>query len=159
MKILVIRHAIAMEREDFSLPNDDLRPLTSEGKKEFAKLTNYYKKLYPNVQYFYSSPLERAKQTADIITKKFKKKYSIIEELRPTGDPKALLKKMLTHKTGFIAIIGHDPSLSEFVGFMLSSKNSSPVKLKKGGACLLELSEKTQLVTLHSPNSLLKFKI
>jgi phosphohistidine phosphatase len=159
MKILIIRHGIAQEREDFDLPNDDLRPLTSEGKKEFEKVSKYYKKLYPNIEDFFSSPLVRAIQTADILKKKFTKKYTIIEELRPECTPHELLKKLESTKKSFIAIIGHEPLLSQFIGYAVSGRNESIVDLKKGGACLIEVGEKSKIMILHSPRSLLKLKL
>jgi phosphohistidine phosphatase len=159
MKILIVRHGIAVEREDFEGTNDDLRPLTAEGKKEFDKVSKYYKKLYPNVDDFYSSPLLRAILTADILKKRFIKKYSILEELRPETSSEDLLKKLKNTNKKFIAIVGHEPSLSEFVGHVVSGKNDSIIELKKGGACLVEIGEKSKIITLHSPRSLLRTKL
>ncbi|MES2769156.1 MAG: histidine phosphatase family protein [Bdellovibrionota bacterium] len=156
MKVLVIRHAVAQDREDFKSFDDDLRPLTSKGKKEFEKVSRSYKKLYPDVQEFYSSSLLRATETADILKKKFKKNYKIIEELRPESNSLALLKKLKNSKKNFVAIIGHEPSLSRFIGQAIVGQKKSIVELKKGGACLLELSRIPKIITLHSPKSILK---
>lgn len=159
MKILIIRHAVAQEKEDFKLQDDDLRPLTAAGKKEFLKLSQYYKKLYPNVDSFFSSPLLRATQTADILKKKFNKKYVILEELKPEHSPENLLKKLISNKKTFMTVIGHEPSLSQFIGYAITGKKQSIVELKKGGACLIEIGETSKIITLHSPKSLLKLKI
>jgi phosphohistidine phosphatase len=159
MKILIVRHGIAVEREDFKLSNDDLRPLTSQGKKEFAKLSKYYKKLYPNLQHLYSSSLVRAVQTSEILSKTFKKKIHIIEELRPECAAKDLLKKIKTDENNFIAIVGHEPALTRFIGYVVTGKSESIVELKKGGACLIEVEETSRIITLHTPKSLLMLKI
>jgi len=156
MKVLVIRHAIAQDREDFKSFNDDLRPLTAKGKKEFEKVSKCYKKLYPDVEEFYSSSLLRATETADILKKKFKKNYKIIEELRPENGAPALLKKLKNSKKDFIAIVGHEPSLSTFIGQAITGKAKSIVELKKGGACLLEIGRTSKIITLNSPNNILK---
>lgn len=158
MKLLVIRHAIAQEREDFKISDDDLRPLTTKGKKEFERASRFYKKLYPNVEEFYSSSLLRATETADILKKKFKKNYKIIEELRPEIESSELLKKLKKSKKKFIAIVGHEPSLSRFIGFAVTGKNKSIVEMKKGGACLLEIENgnSAKILNLHAPKNLLK---
>lgn len=157
MKLLIIRHAVAMEREDFQLSNDDLRPLTAKGKKEFKKATKGYKKLYPDIEEFYSSPLVRAKETAEILKKRFKKNYKIIHELKPDGDFGDLLNKLKESQKDFIAIVGHEPFLSQFVGFAVTGKSKPIVEMKKGGACLLELGNgSTKILSLHSQESILK---
>lgn len=156
MRVLVIRHAIAQDREDFKSFNDDLRPLTAKGIKEFEKVSKCYKKLYPDVEEFYSSSLLRATETADILKKKFKKNYKIIEELRPECGAQALLKKLKNSKKDFIAIVGHEPSLSTFIGQAITGKEKSIVELKKGGACLLEIGRTSKIITLHSPKNILK---
>lgn len=155
MKVLVIRHAIAQDREDFKHFDDDLRPLTSKGKKEFEKVCKAYKKLYPDVKEFYTSSLLRATETADILKKKYKKNYKIIEELRPECPSQELLKKIKNSKKDFVAIIGHEPSLSEFIGYAVTGKKKSIVEMKKGGACLLEIGRDSRIVTLHNPKSIL----
>lgn len=156
MKVLVIRHAIAQEREDFKLFDNDLRPLTSKGKKEFEKVSKCYKKLYPDIEEIYSSSLLRATETSDILKKKYKKNYKIIEELRPEGKSESLLKKLKNSKKNFVVIVGHEPSLSEFIGYAVTGKKKSIVEMKKGGACLLEIGRSSKIVTLHSPKNILK---
>lgn len=156
MRVLVIRHAIAQERADFKSFNDDLRPLTAKGKKEFEKVSKCYKKIYPDVEEFYSSSLLRATETADILKKKYKKNYKIIEELRPECSAQTLLKKLKKSKKDFVAIVGHEPSLSTFIGQAITGKEKSIVELKKGGACLLEIGRKSKIITLHLPKNILK---
>lgn len=158
MRILVVRHGIAQDRETFKLLDDELRPLTTKGKKEFEKLSSYYKKLYPDLQAMYSSSLLRATETADMLKKKFKKKYVIIEELKPGVPAKILLKKIKSSRKRFVAIVGHEPSLSEFIGYVVAGKNKSLVCLKKGGACLLDINKNSKILALHAPKNILKIK-
>lgn len=153
MKLLLVRHAVAEEREDFRGKDDDLRPLTSKGKKDFEKVSKIYKKIYPDVEEFYSSDLLRAKQTADILTKRYNTKYKIIEELRPEENPNELLKRIQKSKGNFVAIVGHEPSLSQFIGYVITGAKKSIVEMKKGGACLLDLEER-QILALHPPKTL-----
>lgn len=145
-----------MDREDFKLSNDDQRPLTSKGKKEFEKISGTYKKLYPDIEEFYSSDLVRAVETSDILKKKYKKSFKIIKELRPESTSSMLLKKLRKSKASFIAIVGHEPNLSAFIGYVATGKSQSIVEMKKGGACLLEIGKGSKILNLHSPKNILK---
>ena len=63
--LLVIRHGKAEERDPIRYPNDDLRPLTSEGIRESALLGPAVDRMGFVIDRLYSSPLTRARQTAD----------------------------------------------------------------------------------------------
>ena len=39
MNLFIVRHAWAADRDDSQWPDDDLRPLTDEGRQRFAKVT------------------------------------------------------------------------------------------------------------------------
>ena len=63
-----------------------------------------------------------------------------IEELRPTMPPAAFVEWIQdAGAKETMAIVGHDPLLSELVGLLLSGRPDSIVKIKKGAAVMLEL--------------------
>lgn len=148
MKLLVIRHAIAIEREDFAREggeNDDLRPLTKEGAKKMRKNAKGLAVWVPRPSVIAMSPLIRAVETAEIVTQVWLDlEQEILEELRPEARPEAFAKWLASREEvrdpdGCIAIVGHEPYLSLLVGWYLFGKTVPAVVLKKGGACLLEL--------------------
>ena len=69
MKLLLIRHAIAEEREDFEKTGKDdrLRPLTDEGRKKMKQAARGLKEVVPHVDLLATSPLTRAAQTGAIL--------------------------------------------------------------------------------------------
>ena len=66
MKLLLVRHAIAEEREEFERTGepDDQRPLTSEGRKKMKRAAAGLGELVNKVDILATSPLARAQQTA-----------------------------------------------------------------------------------------------
>ncbi len=53
-------------------------PLNSDGKKEIKESVERLKKLFPNINYFFSSPLKRAIQTINIIKKAYDDNANVI---------------------------------------------------------------------------------
>ena len=76
MKLLVVRHGAAMEREDFASTgeSDDLRPLTEEGKAEMKLIASSLSDDVEKLDVLATSPLVRARQTADIIAERMSRR-------------------------------------------------------------------------------------
>src|SRR2546429_8832517 len=69
MRLLVVRHAIAEDREAFarSHKDDADRPLTSEGRRKMERAALGLKELLPELDVVAASPYKRAVDTAEII--------------------------------------------------------------------------------------------
>ncbi|MDE1844642.1 MAG: histidine phosphatase family protein, partial [Thaumarchaeota archaeon] len=85
MDLLILRHGEA-GRHSLS-PGDSKRSLTSEGKQEITDLSNGLKSLEIKLDHVFTSPLLRAKQTAEIVAKslKYKGRIEEIDSLKPEG--------------------------------------------------------------------------
>ncbi len=151
MKLLIIRHAIAMEREEFHKKNkdDSQRPLTPDGSKKMRRNVGGLKRVVPKIDILFSSPLVRAEQTARIVSEEYDDiPVEKCDELKPEEDPEGLMvflrevaAKRLTRakkEDGVIAVVGHEPHLSTLIGYLMSGKRTSFFELRKGGACLFE---------------------
>ena len=68
MNIFVLRHAIAVEREEWN-GDDAERPLTPEGEAQQRQVCIAMKRLALKFDLVLSSPYERAKRTAEIVAK------------------------------------------------------------------------------------------
>jgi len=145
MNILVIRHAIAEDREEFKRTGqpDDLRPLTKEGRQKMKAAARGLKQVVKNIDVLATSPLVRAVQTADIVTAAYGGLKAVeVDQLKPDEPPQSLLKWLQKCKgDSTIAVVGHEPHLGMFVSWLLTGLQNSFFELKKGGACLLELDE------------------
>src|SRR5438093_1375653 len=74
MRLLVVRHAIAEDREAFarSHKDDADRPLTSEGRRKMERAALGLKVLVPELDVLAASPYKRAFDTAEIIAASYR---------------------------------------------------------------------------------------
>lgn len=145
MRLLVIRHAIAEDRDAFAgtgLP-DTQRPLTDDGRKKMRAAVRGLRSIAPKLHVIATSPLVRACQTAEIVAKEYGGvEIRTLEELSPERRPDELLSWLRAQQPGeTAAVIGHDPHLTFLVGWLLTGRNDSFVELKKGGAIMLDFDD------------------
>ncbi|MFL6201132.1 MAG: SixA phosphatase family protein [Thermoanaerobaculia bacterium] len=144
MRLLLVRHAIAEEREDFARTGKDdrLRPLTDEGRKKMKQAARGLRALVPEIDLLATSPLTRAAQTGAILDTVYGGLDEVeIEELSPETTPEELLRWLRKQKGDVIAAVGHEPSLSQILGWLLTGTDRRLFAFRKGGACLLELGD------------------
>ena len=144
MKLLMIRHAIAEEREDFARTGKDdrLRPLTDEGRKKMKQNARGLKKLAPDIDLLATSPLTRAAQTGAVLDSVFDGLNEVeIEELSPEADPQQFLRWLRKRKEECVAVVGHEPSISLILSRLLTGAERRIFAFRKGGACLLEFPD------------------
>jgi len=141
MKLLLIRHAIAEEREDFARTGKDdrLRPLTDEGRKKMKQAARGLRELVPEINLLATSPLTRAAQTAAIVDSVYGDLKEVeIKELSPEATPESFLRWLRKQKAGTLAAVGHEPSLGLIASWLLTASERKVLAFRKGGACLLE---------------------
>ncbi len=164
MEIYLIRHGIA-EEKGTNIP-DDKRELTKEGRQKSEKVAQYLKKLDLKFDLILTSPLVRAYQTAEILMKyglgsKLEEcihlsfeghLYTwIVEWLEPRND---------TPETK-LALVGHEPCLSNWASLLIWGQVKESLVLKKAGMIGLKLPEKgsplgsSQMFWLTQPKYLL----
>ena len=152
MKVLVVRHAIAMDRAEFKEEQskntkpagDGSRPLTLEGIKKMRKVAKALRKLVDRPELIISSPLTRAQQTGDLLLTVWPDLQMLTaDELKPETHPDKLTawfhnRPDLADSETTVVIIGHEPQLSHFISWFVAGANNPVATLKKGGAALLE---------------------
>ena len=141
MRLLVVRHAIAMEREAFAATgkDDDLWPLTRTGRRKMRQAAKGLLHLAGRPDLLVTSPLTRARQTAKILADIYGVKVvATVDVLRPES-PLPMFAAWASQQAGHstIAIVGHEPHLSGLVTWLMSGGTEPRIVLKKGGACLL----------------------
>lgn len=144
MKLLLIRHAIAEESEDFAKTGKDdrLRPLTDEGRKKMKQAAKGLRKVCPDIDLLATSPLTRAAQTGAIVDSVYGGLNEVeIEELTPEATPNDFLRWLRKQKAGTLAAVGHEPSISLILSWLLTGSERRIFSFRKGGACLLELPD------------------
>lgn len=142
MRVLIVRHGIAMDWAEFAKINSDdsQRPLTDEGQNKTKKSAKGLVKLVDtDPELILSSPYTRAQQTAEIIKPHFPETpLKIIDGITPWDEPDPLFKQLRKLKQNFVMVVGHNPHLSEFVMLSLAGPNQGFLRIKKAGAVLLE---------------------
>ncbi|HSF41494.1 MAG TPA: histidine phosphatase family protein [Thermoanaerobaculia bacterium] len=144
MKLLLIRHAIAEEPEDFARTGKDdrQRPLTDDGRKKMKQNAKGLRELVPEIDLLATSPLTRAAQTAAILDSVYGGLSEVeIEELSPEATPTEFLRWLRKQKAETIAAVGHEPSLSLILSWLLTGSERRLFSFRKGGACLLEFPD------------------
>src|SRR6185312_4987621 len=86
MDLLIIRHGIAEDKEVFAATgqSDDLRPLTAKGRRRMSRVARGLRAIVPEIRLFASSPLVRARETAEIMAMEYDAEVGeLTETLRP----------------------------------------------------------------------------
>jgi phosphohistidine phosphatase len=144
MKLLLIRHAIAEEREDFARTGKDdrLRPLTDEGRKKMKQAARSLRKIVPGIDLLATSPLIRAAQTGAIVDSIYGGLKEVeIDELSPEATPSDFLRWLRKQKVDCIAAVGHEPGISLLLSWLLTGGERRIFAFRKGGACLLDFPD------------------
>lgn len=133
--VYVVRHAIAEQRDAERWPDDAKRPLTKEGEARFREAARGLKLLTAEVETVLSSPYVRAWRTAEILHEETGwPKPERCEELEADRSPADALG--VVEGRGTVAVVGHEPFLSGFIGLLLGSGLS--IDFKKGGVAFVE---------------------
>jgi len=139
MRLLIVRHGIAIPRETPDIPDDE-RTLTPRGVKRFRSAARGLARIMKPPDLLLSSPLPRARQTADIAAKAWKGVKVKEEEALGGGSVQEMataLGKLPPDAT--VGIFGHEPGLSELLAWLRGTPHADRLTLKKGGAALLEI--------------------
>ncbi|MDP9122470.1 MAG: histidine phosphatase family protein [Acidobacteriota bacterium] len=141
MKLLMVRHAIAEEPEEFARTgrDDRQRPLTDEGRKRMKQGARGLRSMVPEIDLLATSPLTRAAQTAAIIDSVYGGLTEVeIEELSPESSPVEFLRWLRKQNGATVAVVGHEPSISLVLSWLLTGTERRLFSFRKGGACLLD---------------------
>ncbi len=141
MIIYFLRHASA--GEPVSNPKkDEKRALDETGVEQCGYVGRALSAMDVQVEIILSSPLKRAAQTASLVGNEMghEGKLQFEESLRPTAsfqDFRKMLDKYARHES--IMVVGHNPSLSDFLGRSISENGcEATVELKKGAVARIE---------------------
>lgn len=162
MRVLIVRHAQAEEREGAGREEQDAhRALTDAGRKHARKAGRALKELLPRIDALATSPLVRARDTARLIAKEYKRlPITELPALAPGRAESAVLAWLSDHAAdATVALVGHEPDLSGLASWLLTGRAGTLVEFKKGAACLLEFPEgvepgRATLIWLLAPGQL-----
>lgn len=149
MIIYFLRHASAGQ----SLLNarkDERRPLDEEGALQARYVGRMLAGLDVQVEEIVSSPLKRARQTASLVANElaFEGAVQIDDALRPQAqlaEFQALLNRLRKHEA--VMVVGHNPSMNEFLSKVISpGAGSARIELKKGAVAKVEMAGRSGML-------------
>jgi phosphohistidine phosphatase len=138
-ELYLVRHGIAAERGD-DWPDDTKRPLTTTGVSRFREVVDGLVWFGVGLDEIYSSPLVRARQTADLLSAGMDGKPPVrtLDELAPGHEPSRPLVELARRvKRRRVALVGHQPDLGELAAALLGTPRALP--FRKGGVCRIDV--------------------
>jgi phosphohistidine phosphatase len=143
MIVYFLRHASAGK----SMPNpekDERRPLDDEGILQARYVGRMLANLDVQVDQIVSSPLKRARQTASLVANElaFEPAVQLDNALRPEAELEQFEAMLARHKKyEAIMVVGHNPSLTEFLAKSISAgARDAHIDFKKGAVAKVEMS-------------------
>jgi phosphohistidine phosphatase len=163
MQLYIVRHGIAINREDPKCPPDPERFLTDEGMEKTKQVAKGVAEIGAVPDLMLSSPYMRAVQTAEIFASALeynKQKIRKTDLLLPGADPMQLFRELAREKlASAVFIFGHAPHLDDLIATAIGSKHHVTA-MKKAGVALVELRRMVppsgELVWLATPKLLRK---
>jgi len=138
MEIWILRHAKA-EDGGPSIPDEE-RELTPGGHETMRSVARAIARLEPKLDAILTSPLVRARQTAEPVARALSLEDELIETdaLVPDADPKEILREI--GKRGFnrAMVVGHMPHLGRLLGYLLTGRQDTAIDIKKAALARIQ---------------------
>ena len=139
--LYLVRHAIA---EDISASGRDAdRRLTAIGASKMRKVAAGLRALGATPDALWTSPLQRARQTAAILGDELAvaTQPNVRPELSPGHAPEGVIAKLtLVSQVRSVMLVGHEPNISELASLLLTgSPDGALLPFKKGAVAAIEL--------------------
>ena len=144
MNLYLMRHGIAFAADEPGIESDMRRPLTPKGTKRIRRAARGLQSLGVSFDAVLTSPLLRARQTAEIVAAALGLEAHLqeIAELAPQHSVEHLISAVTRFDDKEdLLLVGHEPLLSDLFSFFMGGKNdlSFAVVQKKGGLCRIEI--------------------
>lgn len=140
MLIYLVRHAIAEDRPPSGADSAE-RALTKRGEERMRAHVRALASLDVRLDRILTSPYRRAAQTATVLSELpgFSGELEVFPALAPGGNPDVVCRRLAedSHLEA-VALVGHEPDLSDLVAYLLFSQTHSICRFKKGGVACLE---------------------
>ena len=145
--LFILRHGEAGNRMTV-VEKDSERPLTPEGRTEMEKIAKSLKAIGLQTDRIYTSPLRRARETAEIAAKILQiPTLEEWDELKPDGSKTGLYRKLARlGQNSRPILVGHEPYLTSMIGEIMGT-TSAKIVLKKGGVAKVRITSFTPRVS------------
>jgi phosphohistidine phosphatase len=139
VELYLIRHAHALPLGENGINLDEDRRLSETGEAQTRTIAEGLRRRGIALELIVTSPLARARQTADGVVGHWSApapEVQVCEELAPGGSKKRLARFLRQSAKQRVAVVGHEPDLSEWAAWLIGGKNSRIELAKAGVACI-----------------------
>lgn len=141
MRLYLMRHGIAIDRDDPDCPPEAERHLTTKGIQRTRDAAEGLAEMGIAPDLLLTSPYVRAVQTAEIVCEALKidsKTLQATDALKPEAEPSRIAEELSRLHFDEAICFGHAPHLDDFIAYALGA--SAPITtLKKGGVACLDM--------------------
>lgn len=140
MRLLLIRHGIAAPLAAPRARDED-RPLTAQGERRFRHVAEGLARLSLPPRAILSSPLLRARQTAELAAQAWGRPRPQVVPALALGSPREVWRVLSAYKDDdTLVLVGHEGWISRFTARLLSAKSGRGLRYRKGGVALVEVA-------------------
>jgi phosphohistidine phosphatase len=142
MRLLIVRHAIAIPHGTPGV-EEDARPLTARGIRRFRVAAAGLARICPRPDVLLTSPLVRARQTAEIAAAAWGRVKLTEEPALAGGGFEEIASAVEKHgRKALVATFGHEPDVSSVLAHILGTGESERLTFRKGGAALVDVPQR-----------------
>ena len=149
MIVYFLRHASAGQSKNDPV-KEEKRALDEDGIEQCGYIGRALAALDVHVDAIISSPLKRASQTASLVGNEMghEGKLDFHAALRPEASFAAFRELLNRYsRQEAIMVVGHNPSMAEFLGKLIGDGAEASIDLKKGAVAKVEVDRK--VAALH----------
>lgn len=143
LALYLVRHAFASHADPARWPDDAKRPLTDEGTARFREAARGLRRIVPTVELVLSSGYARSWQTAELLHEAAGwPAPEECPELEVGQPPSAALDLLRRHAARSLALVGHEPHLSQLTSLLCTGNEETlEIGFKKGAVLSLSFAD------------------
>lgn len=144
MEIYIVRHGDAIDRNDPAITNDAMRWLTEAGRDEVGVTARVMERLGVTPDLILTSPMVRARQTADIIADLIGPESGPVtsEHLVYGGSFAGILDDISSYGSPRrVVLTGHMPSVGHLVAYLVWGMPEIGIPFRTGEVCRVDLPD------------------
>lgn len=139
MILYFLRHGDAVES---ALLHDSERPLSELGLQQAGNAGRFLARMNATVELILSSPLLRARQTAEAVQQEIGiGTISTSEHLVPSSNPVQLFAELSNSPSETILLVGHEPHLSTTISLLVAGDERAHIEMKKSSLACVSISK------------------
>jgi phosphohistidine phosphatase len=139
MELYILRNGEAGSHSA-DIPREYHRPLSDAGRREAEEVARWLARQEVHFDVIATSPLPRARQTAEIVAGAVDYDSQIMEwkALEPGIDTRSLLGHLTEFfKIQNVLLVGHEPELSKMISLLIAGHHHCGIHLQRAGLCKL----------------------